>query len=89
MEDPERFYALDAYNHKLKNLAEAELYSAVIKADPKNVLEVGCGDGHFLSQLGNIGVCGMDFNPSMVALAKKRGVQVEVGDVLLNLILKK
>jgi 2-polyprenyl-3-methyl-5-hydroxy-6-metoxy-1,4-benzoquinol methylase len=40
------------------------------------VLDVGCGDGHFLLQLSQKNKVGLEFNPTAAETARKRGLQV-------------
>lgn len=51
------------------------------------VLDVGCGRGEFLELLDELGVAasGVDLDPALVEAAKKRGLDVEVGDGLRHL----
>ncbi|MBI4325303.1 MAG: class I SAM-dependent methyltransferase [Chloroflexi bacterium] len=43
------------------------------------VVDVGCGNGHFLSLLPQKNKLGLDFNPQAVAAATARGLQVRCG----------
>jgi SAM-dependent methyltransferase len=59
-------------------------FDAVREADPRRVLEVGCGEGEFSERLaGELGVelVAIDQSPRMAALAVGRGVDARVGDV--------
>lgn len=51
-------------------------------AEHNSILEVGCGDGHFVSILQNEGheARGIDFNASAVARAVSEGKRVSLGD---------
>jgi cyclopropane fatty-acyl-phospholipid synthase-like methyltransferase len=49
------------------------------------ILELGCGDGHFLEYLATRGftlASGVDLSEEQVALARRRGVRAECGDAL-------
>jgi SAM-dependent methyltransferase len=57
---------------------------AVAAAQPKRVLDVGCGLGElgerFQNELG-VQVCAIDVSPRMVELSKARGLDARLGDV--------
>jgi 2-polyprenyl-3-methyl-5-hydroxy-6-metoxy-1,4-benzoquinol methylase len=48
-----------------------------------SVLEIGCGNGHFLDKISSLGmrVQGVDINADAVALCQAKGLQVEAADV--------
>ena len=46
-----------------------------------SVLDVGCGDGFFLSLLPHQNKFGLEFNPRAVAAAQQRGINVKCGDL--------
>ena len=52
-----------------------------------NVVDVGCGRGEFLTLLRSAGVSsrGIDVNSEMIAVARERGLDVEVADALAYL----
>jgi SAM-dependent methyltransferase len=60
-------------------------FDAVAEVSPSRVLEVGCGPGElaarFKEELG-ADVAAIDISPRMVELARGRGVDARVGDVL-------
>lgn len=82
MEIPKKFYELDKKSQGLKNYAELKLLERILKLKPKSILEVGCGNGHFLESFSNIERLGIDRNEGMVSLAKKNGIEVCYGDIL-------
>ena len=60
-------------------------FDAVGEAAPRRVLEVGCGPGELAARIqGELGadVVAVDISPRMVELARDRGVEARVGDVL-------
>jgi len=58
-------------------------FDEVIAAEPRRVLEVGCGRGEFAERLLEVGieVVAVDQSPRMVDLTSARGVDARVGDV--------
>ncbi len=44
--------------------------------DQARVIDVGCGDGHFLSLIAHGNKVGLEFNPDAVARARARGLEV-------------
>lgn len=59
-------------------------FEAVRQAEPRRVLEVGCGEGEFAERLvTSLGVelIALDQSERMVALARGRGIDARVGDV--------
>jgi SAM-dependent methyltransferase len=64
--------------------ARVPLVEAVVAAQPKRILEVGCGWGELAEWVGRetgADVVAVDLSPRMVELARERGVNVQVGDV--------
>jgi SAM-dependent methyltransferase len=64
--------------------ARAPLVAAVVAAQPKRILEVGCGWGELAEWLGRetgAEVVAVDLSTRMVELARERGVKAHVGDV--------
>jgi SAM-dependent methyltransferase len=64
--------------------ARAPLVAAVVAAQPRRVLEVGCGWGELAEWIGRettAEVVALDISPRMVELARERGVDAQVGDV--------
>lgn len=64
--------------------AKAVALRAVSEADPKAVLEVGCGPGDFALLVAaetGADVVAVDISPRMVELARSRGVDARLGDV--------
>jgi SAM-dependent methyltransferase len=64
--------------------ARAEAFRAVAEAEPRSVLEVGCGLGELAQRIrGELGadVTAIDVSPRMVELARARGVDARLGDV--------
>jgi len=64
----------------------ALILAAVAESSPKQVLEVGCGDGRFSDQIRTeLGarVVAFDFSPGMAAQAALRGLDVQIGDIQL------
>ncbi|TML62562.1 MAG: class I SAM-dependent methyltransferase [Actinobacteria bacterium] len=60
-------------------------FEAVAEAAPRRVLEVGCGPGELAARIqDDLGaeVVAVDISPRMVELARGRGVDARVGDVL-------
>jgi SAM-dependent methyltransferase len=60
------------------------LVAAVVAAQPKRILEVGCGWGELAEWVGRetgAEVVAIDLSPRMVELARECGVDVRVGDV--------
>lgn len=57
------------------------LESRSIVADAHTVIDVGCGDGHFLSMITNPVRIGLEFNPDAVERARRRGLDVRCGDL--------
>lgn len=76
MENGKKFYKLDKTAQILKQNAESMLYHAVINHDVldsymnrthfNSLLDVGCGDGHFIKKFPNINAMGIDLNQSML-----------------------
>jgi SAM-dependent methyltransferase len=64
--------------------ARQMVLDAVAEAHPRQVLEVGCGQGELARRLGEelgISVVAIDQSPRMVEIARGRGVDARVGDV--------
>jgi SAM-dependent methyltransferase len=64
--------------------AREPLVAAVVAAQPRRILEVGCGWGELAEWVGRetgVEVVAVDLSPRMVALARESGVQAQVGDV--------
>jgi SAM-dependent methyltransferase len=64
--------------------SRAPLVAAVVAAQPKRILEVGCGWGELAQWLARdtgAEVVAVDLSPRMVALARERGVEARVADV--------
>jgi SAM-dependent methyltransferase len=59
-------------------------FEAVVAAQPRRVLEVGCGMGNFAERLAHetsAEVVATDLSPRMVELARERGLDARVADV--------
>jgi SAM-dependent methyltransferase len=58
-------------------------FAAVLAAQPRRVLEVGCGRGEFAERLGaaGIAVVAVDQSAHMVELTRARGVEARIADV--------
>lgn len=64
--------------------ARVPLVAAVVDAQPRRILEVGCGWGELAEWVGRetgAEVVAIDLSPGMVELARERGVDAQVGDV--------
>jgi SAM-dependent methyltransferase len=64
--------------------AREPLVAAVVSAEPKRILEVGCGWGElaaWLAKATGADVVATDLSPRMVELTRERGVAAEVADV--------
>jgi SAM-dependent methyltransferase len=64
--------------------ARVPLVTAVVAAQPKRILEVGCGWGELAEWVGRetgAEVVAIDLSPRMVELARERGIDAQVGDV--------
>jgi SAM-dependent methyltransferase len=64
--------------------ARVPLVAAVVDVQPRRVLEVGCGWGELAEWVGREAgaeVTAIDLSAHMVALARERGVEAQVGDV--------
>jgi SAM-dependent methyltransferase len=64
--------------------ARVPLVSAVVAAQPRRILEVGCGWGELAEWVGRetgAEVVAIDLSPRMVELARERRVNAQVGDV--------
>ena len=70
MEIGKKFYEMDEESQQLKNYAEKELIELVKTKDFESLLEIGCGDGHFLKDFLDKKVLGLDINESMLNEAK-------------------
>jgi SAM-dependent methyltransferase len=60
-------------------------FEAVAEAAPRRVLEVGCGPGELAARIQDelgADVVAVDISPRMVELARGRGVDARVGDVI-------
>jgi SAM-dependent methyltransferase len=61
-----------------------DAFAAVAEAEPRRVLEVGCGMGNFAERVDretSAEVVATDLSPRMVELARKRGLDARVADV--------
>jgi SAM-dependent methyltransferase len=82
----ERLEARNAIYQQLiqgKNVEEL-LFETVREAEPKRLLEVGCGTGALTERIAKelgASVVGLDSSQRMVDLTRDRGVQAQVGDV--------
>ena len=56
---------------------------SVISLLPENLLEIGCGNGHFLEKITSLGVDaeGVDINKDAVSACKSKGLSVEAVNV--------
>jgi SAM-dependent methyltransferase len=64
--------------------ARHEIVAAVVAAEPRRLLEVGCGWGElaeWLARETGAAVVAVDLSPRMVDLARARGIDARVGDV--------
>src|SRR4051812_10668846 len=64
--------------------AEEWAFRAVAEAEPRRVLEVGCGTGEFAGRVRrDLGaeVLAIDISPRMVELTKEQGIDARVADV--------
>lgn len=61
---------------------EFEQTLAMLKATD-HVVDVGCGDGHFLRLVPGSRKMGLEFNPAAVARAREQGLEVVQGDLSL------
>jgi SAM-dependent methyltransferase len=64
--------------------ARAPLVAAVVEAQPRRILEVGCGWGELAEWVGRetgAEVVAVDLSPRMVELTRERGVEAQLGDV--------
>lgn len=79
--DRERAPHLEQREHRGRLLMTAEL---VRQADPFAVVDLGAGDGGLLSLIGNdvSDAWGYDLAPANIVGAKRRGVDVRLGDVV-------
>jgi SAM-dependent methyltransferase len=93
MEDPTKFYELDDECQKLKQDAEEELYHLTLLIECEtitrynrfdNLLEVGCGNGHFLHLFGDKEVLGIDKNPEMLKHARNLEGKIEQADIVTD-----
>jgi SAM-dependent methyltransferase len=73
------FYAsLSSGTHDYYSTTRWEFLAVKSLIDPEaSVLDVGCGDGHFLSQLSNAQKLGLEFNANAAARAQARGLPVK------------
>lgn len=60
------YYATD---QPLKTYAEHILRDEILKIEFNSILDVGCGDGHFLKNFPDKKIAGIDISPGMIALA--------------------
>lgn len=69
--------------YKDKDYVKESNYIAEMLGDVKDVLELGCGTGRHANLLNKMGykVFGIDFSESMIAEAKKLGINCQVADV--------
>jgi cyclopropane fatty-acyl-phospholipid synthase-like methyltransferase len=79
MENGKKFYELDDISQKLKQTAEKRLYDAVSKESFETLLDIGCGDGHFIKQFTGRNILGIDINQTMLNEAK--GLEGKLGNV--------
>ena len=59
------------------------VFSAIAETDPDDVLEVGCGEGELAERIArelSAKIVAVDQSERMVALARERGVDAEIGD---------
>jgi len=78
--DPEAYGRTGAFVHQL---ADGVVYW--LAAQPKErILDLGCGDGQLTVRLAATGaqVQGVDASAEMVAAARARGVEAEVGNAV-------
>jgi SAM-dependent methyltransferase len=84
MEDAKEFYDKDKQSQKLRIYAEEKLYETVNRIYFESILDVGCGDGHFLKRFPNKKTLGLDKNPGMIELAKENGIETVLSDITKN-----
>jgi len=54
-----------------------DVYEDIIKDLPvKTMLDVGCGNGNFLTRFKNLDAKGIDISPKMIKIAQKKGLNV-------------
>lgn len=55
----------------------------VSKVEPGNLLEIGCGNGHFLEKIASLALSanGVDINRDAVAVCKRKGLKVDAVNV--------
>lgn len=73
-----------AYDHAEGPNAPEIAFEAVAEANPKSVLDVGCGPGELAGRIQQelgANVVGIDLSPRMAELTHQRGVPAAVGDV--------
>jgi 2-polyprenyl-3-methyl-5-hydroxy-6-metoxy-1,4-benzoquinol methylase len=88
-------YGLPGRDHSLGKALLAYLFPSIrlerdflcrhadSRMHPRSVLDVGCGNGDFLKRMKDAGwiTRGVDFDPAAVAVARARGLDVELGSV--------
>ncbi|MBI2004332.1 class I SAM-dependent methyltransferase [Candidatus Pacearchaeota archaeon] len=70
MKNAEKYYKLDKLSQELKIYAEKTMLEKIKKKKFNSILEIGCGDGHFLKNFNNKEVLGIDIDRGMISQAQ-------------------
>ena len=95
MVDKDRAYFDEGAERWIKESYEDKVSMAKLRLDminklvadtsPKSMLDIGCGDGRFLSQFSNCNNrVGIDFSEKMIALAEARNPELQFSNIDLN-----
>lgn len=82
MEIGKMFYDMDNQSQKLKQTAEKTLLERVNEEKFTTILDIGCGDGHFLHNFPNKKTKGIDYNQSMIEQGENLEGKIEVVDIV-------
>ena len=70
MKNAKKYYELDKSSQELKIYAERTMLEKLKNNKFNSILEIGCGDGHFLENFNNKEVLGIDLDLGMISQAQ-------------------
>lgn len=81
MENAKEFYKLDGKSQGQKNYAEKILLESLVSDSFDSILDVGCGNGHFLENFQNKYVVGLELSQDMIDNSGNMSKYITQGDI--------